>query len=150
MRQERTTFQGRHYRLADAPLEPKPIQRPRIPLLIGAHRPRMLRIAARYADIWDTFPEFTGAATEGVTEDLATRAARVEEACRTIDRDPAEIRRSTWVSGSVARSLDGYRSFVERHRALGFTDLLTGHPGGGSERVLRRIAEELLPELRNA
>ncbi len=54
---DRATFEGRHYRLDDAPLAPKPVQRPRIPLLIAAHRPRMIRLAARYADMWDTFPE---------------------------------------------------------------------------------------------
>ena len=55
MAQERTTFQGRYYQLDDARLEPRPLQQPRIPILIAAHRPRMLRIAARYADQWDTF-----------------------------------------------------------------------------------------------
>jgi len=38
MSQERTTFTGRFYRLDDARLEPPPIQRPRIPILIAAHR----------------------------------------------------------------------------------------------------------------
>ena len=60
MGQERTTFHGRHYRLDDAQLEPRPVQQPRIPILIAAHRPRMLRIAARYADQWDTFAAIAG------------------------------------------------------------------------------------------
>ncbi len=50
MAQESTTFTGDHYRLADARLRPPPVQQPRIPILIAAHRPRMLRLAARYAD----------------------------------------------------------------------------------------------------
>ncbi|HEX7471931.1 MAG TPA: LLM class flavin-dependent oxidoreductase [Candidatus Limnocylindrales bacterium] len=62
MSQERTTFEGRHYRLDDAPFEPRPVQ-PHIPLLIAAHRPRMLRLAARYADQWDTFATLAGSAT---------------------------------------------------------------------------------------
>ena len=45
-RQDRTTFEGRYYQTIDAPLDPRPIQQPRIPLLIAAHRPRMLRLAA--------------------------------------------------------------------------------------------------------
>ena len=65
------SFQGRYYRLDDAYLAPRPVQEPRIPLLIAAHRPRMLAIAARYADQWDTFAEMPGAATEGVSEDVA-------------------------------------------------------------------------------
>ena len=55
-RQERTTYAGHFYQTEDAPLDPGPIQQPGIPLLIAAHRPRMLRLAARFADQWDTFP----------------------------------------------------------------------------------------------
>ena len=79
---ERTTYEGLHYRLDDAPLEPKPLQRPRIPLLIAAHRPRMIRLAARYADQWDTFPELAGTATDGVTTTIAERVAAFDAACR--------------------------------------------------------------------
>ncbi len=75
MQQERTTFDGRFYQLDDARLVPPPVQQPRIPILIAAHRPRMLRIAARYADQWDTFGVIPGAATEGVETDLADRIA---------------------------------------------------------------------------
>ena len=88
MSQERTTFAGRHYRLDDARLAPAPVQRPRIPILIAAHRPRMLRIAARYADQWDTFAAIPGTATEGIEADLAERIAGLDEACREIGRDP--------------------------------------------------------------
>ena len=71
MGQERTTFEGRFYRSDDARLRPPPIQRPRIPILIAAHRPRMLRIAARYADQWDSFAAMPGTATDGVETELA-------------------------------------------------------------------------------
>ena len=50
----------------------------------------MLAIAARYADQWDTFAEMPGAATEGVTEDIADQLKRLDEACRTVGRDPAD------------------------------------------------------------
>src|SRR5262249_331949 len=44
LRNEFTSFEGRHYRLHDAAFRPAPLQRPRPPLTLGAHRPRMLRI----------------------------------------------------------------------------------------------------------
>jgi F420-dependent oxidoreductase-like protein len=54
--QETTTFDGRHYRLADARCEPKPIQRPHIPLWIGGSGERVtLRHVAAHADGWNTF-----------------------------------------------------------------------------------------------
>jgi alkanesulfonate monooxygenase SsuD/methylene tetrahydromethanopterin reductase-like flavin-dependent oxidoreductase (luciferase family) len=148
MAQERTTFAGRYYQLDDAHLEPRPVQHPRIPILIAAHRPRMLRIAARYADQWDTFAAIAGAATEGVEDEMADRIAALDDACRAIGRDPGEIRRSTWATSEALRSIDAYLDFVRRHRRLGFTDFSTVRPEPSDTAVLRRIATEIIPELR--
>lgn len=148
MAQESVTHRGRFYRLEDARLHPPPVQRPRIPIVIAAHRPRMLRIAARHADQWDTFVAMTGAATEGVDTDLAGRIAQLDGACREIGRDPAEIRRSTWTTRDALRSTDVYLDFVRRHHRLGFTDFSTVAPGPGDEAVLREIATDVIPELR--
>jgi alkanesulfonate monooxygenase SsuD/methylene tetrahydromethanopterin reductase-like flavin-dependent oxidoreductase (luciferase family) len=148
MHQDRTTYTGRYYQLHDAHLEPRPIQRPRIPILIAAHRPRMLRIAARYADQWDTFAAIAGAATEGVEAEIADRIAALDDACLAIGRNPAEIRRSTWATSAALRSVDAYLDFVRRHRRLGFTDFSTVRPEPSDAAVLRRIATEIIPELR--
>ena len=148
MGQERTTFQGRYYRLDDAHLEPRPVQRPRIPILIAAHRPRMLRIAARYADQWDTFAAIPGTATEGVEGEIADRIAALDAACVAIGRDPAEIRRSTWATSEALRSTDAYLDYVRRHHRLGFTDFATVRPDPADAEVLRRVATEIIPELR--
>jgi len=148
MAQERTTFAGRHYRLDDAPLEPRPVQTPRIPILIAAHRPRMLRLAARFADQWDTFAEMPGTATDGVATPLAERIAFLDEACRSIGRDPAEIRRSTWATAAALRSVDAYVAFVGHHRALGFTDFSTVMPAPDDLPTLRRVAQEVIPAIR--
>ncbi len=147
-RQERTTFHGRHYRLDDAPFEPKPVQRPGIPLLIAAHRPRMLRLAARYADVWDTFPSVPGAATEGIEEDVAQRMRRFEGYCREAGRDPREVRRSTWTGGGALESEDAFLAFVNPNRALGFTDFSTGLPSEPHMDAARRIATEVIPALK--
>jgi len=149
MGQERSTFTGRHYQLHDARLQPPPVQRPRIPILIAAHRPRMLRLAARYADQWDTFAAIPGTATEGVEADLSDRIARLDDACRDIGRDPAEIRRSTWATREVLRSTDAYVDFVRRHHALGFTDFTTVLPAPEDAAVVREVALEVIPAIRS-
>jgi alkanesulfonate monooxygenase SsuD/methylene tetrahydromethanopterin reductase-like flavin-dependent oxidoreductase (luciferase family) len=148
MSQERTTFAGRHYRLDDARLAPAPVQRPRIPILIAAHRPRMLRIAARYADQWDTFAAIPGAATDGIEADLAEQIAGLDDACREIGRDPHAIRRSTWATREVLTSKDAYVDFVRRHHALGFTDFSTVLPAPENSAVLNSVAGQVIPELR--
>ena len=148
MAQESTTFNGDHYRLADARLRPPPVQRPRIPILIAAHRPRMLRLAARYADQWDTFAAMPGTATDGVEADIAARSAQLDAECLAIGRDPADIRRSTWATEEVLRSTDAYLEFVRRHRALGFTDFTTVRPDPEDRDVLRAVALDFIPAIR--
>ena len=122
MSQPRTTFHGTHYRLDDAPLEPRPIQQPRIPILIAAHRPRMLRLAARFADQWDTFaalrerrPTASPPASRSESERSTTPAAR-SGGIR------PNIRRSTWASSTALESDETYAGFVNHHRNLGFSD----------------------------
>jgi alkanesulfonate monooxygenase SsuD/methylene tetrahydromethanopterin reductase-like flavin-dependent oxidoreductase (luciferase family) len=150
MSQPRTTFRGRYYRLDDAPLEPPPVQQPRIPILIAAHRPRMLRLAARFADQWDTFAEMQGTATDGVTSSVEERIRALDDACGAIGRDPGEIRRSTWATAAALVSDDAFADYVNRHRSLGFTDFSVVSPATGAEAVLRRVAEGVIPQLRDA
>ncbi len=147
-RAEPAAFEGRHYRLDGALALPQPVQRPRIPVLIAAHRPRMLRLAARYADIWDTFPTIRGTATEAVSSSLAERVAEFERACTAVGRDPVGIRRSVWVGPEPLESRSAFRAFVRRHRSLGFTDLMTALPGRDAWSTVRDIAMRDIPRLR--
>ena len=50
-REETATFQGRHYQVAEARCEPRPDPIP--PIMVGAFKPKMLRLAAKYADWWN-------------------------------------------------------------------------------------------------
>ena len=147
-RRERVTYHGEFYRLEDAPFEPKPVQQPRIPLLIAAHRPRMLRLAARHADMWDTFPPIPGAATEGTEDTLEARVRALDSYCREAGRDPGEVRRSTWTGGEALRSEEAFLGWVGGLRASGFTDFTAGLPGPRHMGSVRRIARDLLPALR--
>lgn len=143
----RLTFEGRFYRTDDAVFEPRPVQQPRIPLLIAAHRPRMIRIAARWADQWDTFPELPGTATDGVTSTVGERIAMLDAACLAVGRDPATIRRSVWGGPEVLADEAAYAAFARHHLSMGFTDISAVPRGVPAER-LRRIATDVVPELR--
>lgn len=147
MTEPRVTFEGRHYRTDDAVFEPRPVQQPRIPLLIAAHRPRMIRIAARWADQWDTFPELAGAATDGVTTSVEERMTAFGAACVAAGRDPGTVRRSTWALPAAVASEATYEAFARRQLELGFTDVSVVPLGVPVER-LRRIAEMVVPGLR--
>ena len=73
---------------------------------------------------------------------------QLDAACREVGRDPAEIRRSTWATNEVLRSVDAYREFVGRHARLGFTDFTTVLPAAENEAVLRAVAQDIIPEVR--
>ncbi|MGH9132435.1 MAG: LLM class flavin-dependent oxidoreductase [Ilumatobacteraceae bacterium] len=81
---DRTTFSGRYYTITDAPCEPKPVQ-PRLPILVGTRGQRMLRIAARHADEWNTW---------GDGDTATARIDAFHTACDAVGRDPATMRRS--------------------------------------------------------
>jgi F420-dependent oxidoreductase-like protein len=83
--EQRTTFEGRHYRLNDALCEPKPLQE-RLPLWIGGSgERRTLRLVAEHADGWNTFLP--------TPEQYRHKLDVLEGHCRDVGRDPAEIRR---------------------------------------------------------
>jgi alkanesulfonate monooxygenase SsuD/methylene tetrahydromethanopterin reductase-like flavin-dependent oxidoreductase (luciferase family) len=83
-------FDGRCYQLRGAICEPKPVQRPHPPIMIGSGGERHgLRIVAEHADIWSS-PTFTAA-------DFRRKNAILDEHCAAIGRDPAEITRSVQV-----------------------------------------------------
>jgi hypothetical protein len=108
----------------------------------------MLRLAARYADQWDTFATLPGSATDGLETPVAERIRALDAACAEVGRDPAEIRRSTWADAEVYRSPTGFEDFVRAHRALGFTDFSVVRPPAGRRDLLERIARETIPALR--
>jgi F420-dependent oxidoreductase-like protein len=102
--QPKTTFKGRYYQLEDAPLSPKPVQRPRPELMIGGGGERVtLRIVARHADHWNVW---------GGPETLARKGRILDEHCATIGRDPRTIARSA----NMALVLSDDRAEVDKVR----------------------------------
>jgi alkanesulfonate monooxygenase len=84
---ERYGFTGAHYTVTDSPALPKPVQRPRPPVIVGGHgKKRTPELAARFAD------EFNCAFSP--PDVVAEQFDRVDEACRAVGRDPGELVRS--------------------------------------------------------
>lgn len=86
----KTSFSGVYYRVNEAVCLPRPDPIP--PVMVGAHRPKMLRLAAKYADEWNV-------ASIGIGR-YRRMAAEFERACLEAGRDPAAVRRS-WSGGCV-------------------------------------------------
>lgn len=86
--EERATVRGRHFQVEDAACQPRPDPRP--PIMVGAFKPKMLRLTARHADWWNV--SSTGAKT------YRRMVQELERACADVGRDPATVRR-TWSGG---------------------------------------------------
>jgi F420-dependent oxidoreductase-like protein len=87
------SFDGRHYAIKELDALPKPVQRPRPPLIIGGRGgPRSLALAARHADEYNTIYR-TAAECVELRRDL-------DEACRREGRDPIPLSLMTgWLAG---------------------------------------------------
>lgn len=96
---ETVDHEGAHYRIRGARIAPAPVQRPHPPLVIGGGGPRMMRIAAREADIVSFIPQMSPQGRpnirEGTTGATAEKVARLRAAAG--DRfDRLEL--SAWVA----------------------------------------------------
>ena len=75
------SFVGKHYQLRDLSAEPKPVQRPHPPLIMGGSAgPRSCALAARFADEYNT--------VYATVTDVLERRRRVVEACERVGREP--------------------------------------------------------------
>jgi alkanesulfonate monooxygenase SsuD/methylene tetrahydromethanopterin reductase-like flavin-dependent oxidoreductase (luciferase family) len=141
--EETVTFRGNYYTLEDAQSEPKPLQRPRLPLGIASSGPRYgLRVVAAHADIWlnaSLAPEDLDDLTR-----LSGLSRRLDEHCADAGRDPATIRRA--VQFRVPDRGDEILRAAERYARAGFSDLIL-MPYQGGPGLVEELAG-LLPALR--
>jgi F420-dependent oxidoreductase-like protein len=142
LRNEETTFSGAHYELSKAPSRPRPLQRPRPPLTLGAHGPKMLGIVAQYADRWNS---------HGTVDQIGTRNRILDEHCDRIGRNPAEITRSLYGWASLMPSdpwgsLGSFEAMVDAYTNVGVSEFIMDAPRPDQFTVLEKVASEILPK----
>lgn len=158
------SFVGKYYQLTDAPLEPKPIQKP-LPLLIGGGGEKVtLKITAKYADEWNVW---------GNVERLIEKMKILDRHCADVGRDPDQIQRSAvallFLSDdanfikkvtadparpTIAGNVDQVREIISGYQQAGVDEVIipdfTLGLGDTSEKreVLDRFIEEVAPVAR--
>jgi F420-dependent oxidoreductase-like protein len=81
--ESRANFKGHYYTVTDAPNNPKPVQKPHPPIMIGgAGEKVMLRLVAKYADRWNCPAGY---------RDFKKTLGVLHEHCRAVGRDPKDI-----------------------------------------------------------
>ncbi|GHO83122.1 TIGR03560 family F420-dependent LLM class oxidoreductase [Dictyobacter formicarum] len=132
-------FTGRYYQLHEAYCEPRPIQRPHPPFVIGAEGEQTLRVVARHADIWDC--------SVNTPEEYRHKSSVLDDACATIGRDPATIERSRHISvdpSDLHAAYEETRTFID----AGATHIIYHVPVPDPQGILHRLAKEVAEPLR--
>jgi F420-dependent oxidoreductase-like protein len=132
-------FDGKYYQLKDALCEPKPVQRPHPPFVIGGSGEQLtLRVVAEYADVWN----FAG----GPVETFVHKQAVLDEHCAKIGRDPATIQRSVQYfmnPDDLAAGREALRGYIE----AGATHLILNLRYPYADGIMRRLADEVAAPL---
>src|SRR5688572_721016 len=127
---ESTTFEGTHFRLADARNAPRPVQ-PAVPVWIGGGgERRTLRIAAMHADGWNipfVSPEM-----------FAHKRAVLHEHCAVVGRDPSTIRCA--VNVGIARDEDDLAAQFGNIREFVRPGVVIGTGAALADRVREYVA----------
>ncbi len=133
------TFEGRYYQIHEARCEPKPIQKPYPPFVIGGGGEKLtLRVVAQYANIWNN--------AGGPVETFLHKSAILDEHCAAIGRDPAEIERSTQFAvdyNDLAATRESIKPFI----AAGATHLVLTLRAPYPDGIVRRITDEIIKPL---
>jgi len=120
------SFEGKHVQLAPCRMDPKPLQSPHVPILVGGHAPRSLRRAAEFGSGWYGFALNT-ATTAKVLQQLDEALAK-----RGRSRDNFEI---------VVTPVSTTAEDLEAYRDLGVDRLVCQLGSQKSERIDRRLDE---------
>jgi len=164
-RDERASFQGEHFHVANAPQLPKP---GRLPLILGGASDRLLRLAARHADGWNS--------PNPAWRELGAKRARLRRFCTEVGRDPDAIEVSEQVMvvlveresevaaarARIARELAGFVKLdgdvhlgtaeavadaLRARAALGVSRFMVMFGDFGSPGQLEAFARDVLPRL---
>ena len=128
-------FDGAYVHLAGAWCNPKPVQRPHPPIVIGGRSTATLRVVAEHADVWNI---------AGVDlDDAVSRSAMLDRFCAEIDRDPTSISRSISLRvsyddphatrGSIAEAVDS-----------GFEHIVLGLSAPYPDNIAQWVVDELI------
>jgi F420-dependent oxidoreductase-like protein len=134
-------FDGRYYQLKEARSEPKPVQKPYPPFVIGGSGEQLtLRVVAKHADIWN----YSGG-------DVATFRHKVNilhNHCEAVGRDPSEIELS-YQYRLDPDDIPATRKTLEEFIEAGATHLVLYLPTPYAEGIVQRLADEVIAPIRD-
>lgn len=128
-------YHGAYHHLTGAFGNPRPVQRPHPPILIGGRSSATLRVVAEHADLWNI--------PGGDIGDAVRRSALLDRYCAEIGRDPATVTRSIHLPVSYDRP-SATRDVIGAAIEAGFRHIVLGLPAPYPADVARWVADELV------
>lgn len=130
------SFEGRYYQIKDAYCEPKPVQKPAPPFVIGGGGEKLtLRVVAQYADVWN----FVG----GDLANFQHKSAILDEHCAVVGRDPSAIERSVQIHINT-QDLATAREQACAYAEAGATHFILGLRYPYPDGIVHRLDEEII------
>jgi F420-dependent oxidoreductase-like protein len=132
--EDAATYDGAYYHLKEAYCNPKPVQKPHPPILIGGSGEQLtLKMVARYADEWNAF---------GTPDIIRHKIEVLEGHCRAIGRDVNTIEKSIaipLVMSKDSSKLDGMLADMASRRGMSLEDARTSMLWGSPDEVIKKI-----------
>ena len=156
LRQSISSYKGKFYKLNEATMNPPTIQKPRPPLTIAAMGSSMLKIAAQYADTWNTHGATEwNTPVEKIINNVRMRAALIEKYCEEIGRDPETLDRSLLFYSRFGRNIinskESFQKIIQKYKEeIGINEFILYFPFFDPKQIknLTRIAKDVIPNLR--
>lgn len=127
LRERRSSYAGRYYSGTDVFMQPAPVQQPRPPLVIAAHGPRSLRLAAERADTWSLYEPGAGLTGADATDAVRRMNRYIDEKAEAVGRDPRSITRSLccgYAASSAWRTVDEAMAGVAQFEKAGINEFI--------------------------
>ena len=138
-------FEGRYYQFKEIYCEPKPVQKPMPPFVIGGVGEQLtLRVVAQYADVWN-YPRYP----LGTVEEFQHKNQILDKYCAEIGRDPDSLVRSVQFIIDPKENPATTRQVVQSFVAAGATHIVLG-PRSMDEGIAHWLAEEIIEPIREA
>lgn len=142
--QQKSNFTGKHYQLKDAPFEPKPVQKPYPPILIGGVGPKLIQpIVARHADVWNFFVR------DGDPQEAKKLCAHFDEVCHKVGRDPTKVEKSVSLRPpQITGTKEEVRGRIQALVDVGVQHFVISLPPPYDRKLMRNFATEVMPTFR--
>ena len=138
--QHTTDFEGRYYQLKEARREPKPVQQPHPPFVIGGSGEKLtLRVVAKHAQVWNY--------VNGPVEDFQRKVGILREHCAAVGRDPDTIDLSTQVRvdpSDLGPAIERTQTFIEAGANHFVYTMSAPYPAD----IVQRLADEVVKPLK--